>query len=125
MAKISRDRGAKFEREVANFFKAWGYDSYRTAQHMGKTGQAPDVVADGLHIEAKRRRSLAVMEFYHQAERDAKAEGKGNIPTVFMRADGEPMMVMQEANDWMLLYNEWRSMKTLIKKRGLENEIKE
>ena len=100
--------------------KGGTYGKDKTAQHMGKTGQAPDVVADGLHIEAKRRRSLAVMEFYHQAERDAKAEGKGNIPTVFMRADGEPMMVMQEANDWMLLYNEWRSMKAIIKRLGVE-----
>ncbi len=107
MAKISRDRGAKFEREVVNLFKDWGHKAFRTAQHMGKTGQAPDVKVDGLHVECKRRRALAVMEFYHQAAADARAEGKGNLPTVIMRADNEPPMVMMCFEDWIQLYNEY------------------
>lgn len=111
MAKISRDRGAKFEREVANLFKDWGYDTFRTAQHMGKTGQAPDVKADGLHIECKRRRKIAAYEWYKQAKADALAENKGNLPTVIFRADNEPPMVMMHFEDWIQLYNEWISGK--------------
>ena len=120
MAKISRTRGASFEREVVNLFKDWGHKAFRTAQHMGKTGMAPDVQVDGLHVECKRRRSLAVMEFYHQAEHDARAEGKGNIPTVIMRADNEPPMVLMHFEDFIQLYNEWHSHKELIKKWGIE-----
>lgn len=116
MAKISRDRGAKFERETANLFKDWGHDAFRTAQHMGKTGQAPDVKVRGLHIECKRRRSLAVMEFYHQAVRDAAAEGKGNKPTVIMRADNEPSMTMISTEFFMELYSNW------IAGKEIENE---
>jgi len=120
MSKISRDRGAKFEREVVHLFKDWGHDAFRTAQHMGKTGQAPDVKVEGLHVECKRRRSLAVMEFYHQAERDARAEGKGNLPVVIMRADNEPPMVMLSFEDFVQLYNEWISVGTLLKKWRIE-----
>lgn len=120
MAKISRDRGRRFEQEVVNLFKDWGHNAFRTAQHMGKTGQAPDVKVYGLHVECKRRRSLAVMEFYHQAERDARAEGKGNIPTVIMRADNEPPMVLLHFEDFIQLYNEWHSHKELLKKWGIE-----
>lgn len=116
MAKISKDRGAAFEREVVHLFKDWGHEAFRTAQHMGKTGQAPDVKVRGIHVECKRRRSLAVMEFYKQAKADATAEGKGNLPVVIMRADGEPPMVLMHFEDWIQMYNEWDSVGTLLKK---------
>lgn len=107
MAKISRDRGAAFEREVVHLFRDWGHEAIRTAQHMGKTGQAPDVKVKGLHIEAKRRRQIASYEWYKQAKADSLAEGKGNLPTVIFRADNEPPMVMMHFEDWIQLYNEW------------------
>ena len=107
MAKISRTRGASYEREVANLFKDWGHEAYRTAQHMGKTGKAPDVVVKGLHLECKRRRSVAVYDWYEQAKADALAEGKGNLPTVIFRADNKPTMVMMHFEDFIQLYNEW------------------
>ena len=113
MAKISRDRGKAFEREAANLFKEWGHNAYRTAQHMGKTGQAPDVVVKGLHLECKRRRSVAVYEWYDQAKADSLAEGKGNLPTVIFRADNKPPMVMMHFEDFIQLYNEWISGKEL------------
>lgn len=113
MAKISRDRGASFEREVANLFKDWGYEAFRTAQHMGKTGQAPDVKVDYLHVECKRRRTIAVYEWYEQARQDALAEGKGNLPTVIFRADNKPPMVMMHFEDFIHLFNEYASGKEL------------
>ena len=110
MAKISRDRGRSFELEVAHLFQDYGYDAYRTAQHKGKTGLAADVEgAPGLHIEAKRRRSIAVYDWMHQAHEEAKAEGKGNLPVVFCRADGEKMLAIMEADSWMQLYREWEA----------------
>ena len=117
MAKISRDRGAAFEREVVHLFKDWGHEAFRTAQHMGKTGQAPDVKVKGLHIEAKRRRSVAAMEWYKQALHDSRA---GNLPTVIFRADNEPPMVMMAFEDWIQLYNEWNSINTLKERWGID-----
>lgn len=110
MAKISRDRGASYEREIANAFKDWGYPAYRTAQHMGKTGQAPDVSGiPGLHPECKRRRSIAVYEWMKQAVNDSKAENKGNIPVVFCRADGEESLAVMRLEDFLKIYREWEA----------------
>lgn len=111
--KISRDRGASFERETVRLFKDWGHDAFRTAQHMGKTGRAPDVKVKGLHVECKRRRSVAVYEWYEQARADSLAEGKGNLPTVIFRADHKPPMVMMHFEDFIKLYNEYISGKEL------------
>ena len=110
MAKISRDRGAAYEREIANAFKDWGYKAYRTAQHMGKTGQAPDVGGiPKVHAECKRRRSIAVYEWMKQAINDSKAEDKGNIPVVFCRADNEESLVVIRLEDFLTIYREWES----------------
>ena len=87
MAKISRDRGAAYEREIANEFKDWGYKAYRTAQHMGKTGQAPDVSGiPGLHPECK-----------------------GNVPVVFCRADMEESLAIVRLEDFIQMYREWEA----------------
>ena len=110
MAKISRDRGAAYEREIANEFKDWGYKAYRTAQHMGKTGQAPDVSGiPGLHPECKRRRKIAVYEWMDQAVNDAMAEGKGNVPVVFCRADMEESLAIVRLEDFIQMYREWEA----------------
>ena len=125
MAKISRDRGAAFEREVANLFKDWGFKAFRTAQHMGKTGQAPDVKVKYLHIECKRRRNIAVYDWYDQARADALAEGQKSLPTVIFRADKQPPMVMMHFEDWIELYKAYFSEQELMKKWGIEDEITE
>lgn len=107
MAKISKDRGADFERECVHMFTSWGHDAFRTAQHMGKTGQAPDVKVKGLHVECKRRRKIGVYDWYYQALEDSKAEDKGNLPTVICRADYKEPLVIMHFDDWIQLYNEW------------------
>ena len=38
--KASREKGKRFERDIANFFKQHGVSARRTAQFCGKTGQA-------------------------------------------------------------------------------------
>ena len=125
MAKISRDRGASFERETVHLFKDWGFDAFRTAQHMGKTGQAPDVKVDYLHIECKRRRHIAAYEWYKQARADALAEGQKNLPTVIFRADNEPPMVMMHFEDWLKLFKAYHAQEELERKWGIKDEITE
>lgn len=44
MAKKSRDKGARYEREIAHRYRDAGFtDAYRTAQFCGNTGHAADV----------------------------------------------------------------------------------
>lgn len=122
MGKLSREKGKRFERYVANLFKDWGYDAHRTAQFRGNTGDAGDVEGiPGIHIECKHYKEIGrVYDWYEQAESDARAAGKGELPTVVFKADNKPPMVMMHFEDWIQLYNEWHSHKELIKKWGIE-----
>lgn len=91
----SLNKGKRFEREVANWFKARGYPARRTAQVDGMLNS--DVLAiDGLHVECKHYAKIGAEKFLIQAERDAK---DGDTPVVFMRQDNGRMMVMCRADD--------------------------
>ena len=53
MGKInSKDKGARFERQLAGLFRDYGYSgARRTAQYCGNTGDASDVVGlPGIHV---------------------------------------------------------------------------
>ena len=55
IGRASKQKGARFELEIAHYFKDHGYpDACRIAQHCGKTGDAGDVEGvPHLHIECK------------------------------------------------------------------------
>jgi hypothetical protein len=98
MSKLSRDRGAAFEREVcADIKRVLGVDVKR------KLGQARDSGNDidfpPYRIECKRRRTLAVDKWLAQCERGAM---EGEIPLVIARSDrGYSVAVL--SLDWLLL----------------------
>lgn len=95
MGKInSREKGARFERELARTFRDYGYTgSRRTAQYCGNTGDASDVVGlPGIHVEAKR---------------DSK--GTGDLPAVFHKKNYAEVLVTMPFDDWMQLYREWEA----------------
>lgn len=61
MGKInSKDKGARFERQLAGLFRDYGYSgARRTAQYCGNTGDASDVVGlPGIHVEAKHQEKI-------------------------------------------------------------------
>ena len=70
----SKEKGARFERELAAKFRGYGYkDSRRTAQYCGNTGDASDVVGlPGLHIEAKHQERMYLYDWMAQAKHDAE-----------------------------------------------------
>lgn len=92
MGKASRDKGATFEREVANRAKAKGLTAYRTAQlQAGRIPGAADVVIEEwpeLHVEAKRDERLSVDAMVRQA--DAAAAARGQEPVVVYRRNRQP-----------------------------------
>ena len=105
----SRDKGARFERALACKFRECGYtDSRRTAQYCGNTGDASDVIGlRGLHIEAKHQETMRLYDWVDQAKRDAKANGKGNLPAVFHKKNNAEILVTMPFDDFMTLYREY------------------
>lgn len=70
----SRAKGARAERELSRYLgEKLGWTARRTAQRMGKSGDASDVVveeAPALHIECKMVERLNLEKAMEQAMRD-------------------------------------------------------
>lgn len=106
----SKQKGARFERELASRLRDQGYDARRTAQYCGNTGDASDVVGlRGLHIEAKHQETMRLYEWMAQAKRDAAAGGGDKLPAVFHKKNNASILVTMEFDDFMNLYREWEA----------------
>ena len=104
----SKQKGARFERQLASLFREYGYEARRTAQYCGNTGDASDVVGlPGLHIEAKHQEQMRLYEWMSQAKRDS--EGTGRLPAVFHKKNNAEILVTMTLDDFMNLYREWEA----------------
>lgn len=110
MGKInSKQKGARFERQLASMFREFGYaDARRTAQYCGNTGDASDVVGlAGIHVEAKSQETMRLYDWMAQAKRDS--ENTGNMPAVFHKKSRADILVTMTMDDWMRLYEAYRA----------------
>ena len=105
----SKQKGARFERQLAGHFRDYGYaDSRRTAQYCGNTGDASDVVGlPGIHVEAKHQEKMKLYDWMAQAKRDS--EGTGKIPAVSHKKNNAEILVTMTFEDWMQIYKEWEA----------------
>lgn len=107
--KASRDKGKRFERDIANFFKSYGIAARRTAQFCGKTGQAGDVEGiPGIHVECKAVEKLNLETAYQQSVRDSEAAERGEIPVVIHKKSRKPAMITLALEDWICMYLAWQ-----------------
>lgn len=110
MAVNSKQKGARFERQLASKFREYGYESRRTAQYCGNTGDASDVVGlPGIHVEAKHQERMQLYDWIDQAKRDAKAGGQGRLPAVFHKKNNAEILVTMTFDDWMTIYREFEA----------------
>ncbi len=101
-----KQKGKRGELEFSRFCRERGYDTRRTAQFCGNTGQADDVIGlPGIHIEVKRVEKLNVQEAMQQAIHDSIPDKK--IPIVAHRKNNCEWFVTMRAKDWFKLYREW------------------
>ena len=110
MAVNSKQKGARFERQLASRLREHGYEARRTAQYCGNTGDASDVVGlPGLHIEAKHQEAMRLYDWVDQAKRDAAANGKGNLPAVFHKKNNADILVTLPLDAFMTIYREYEA----------------
>lgn len=104
MSGKSRDKGARFERWVADYFTQEGYMCHRTAQYCGKTGDAPDVMGlPYVHVECKAYHDTEWDDSWmQQAIRDS--QGK-KIPIVIHKVDYRKPKVTMQADDCARMIN--------------------
>ena len=101
MAVNSRQKGAAFERKVANILKQYGYDCRRGQQYCGSNGDADVIGLEGIHIEAKAVERLNIYEAMEQAKRDAR---ENELPAVFHKKNRKEILVTMTLKDWLQLY---------------------
>lgn len=110
MAVNSKQKGARFERQLASRFREYGYEARRTAQYCGNTGDASDVIGlPGIHVEAKHQEQMRLYEWMAQAKRDAAAGGGNALPAVFHKKNNAEILVTVELDTFMQLYREWEA----------------
>ena len=104
MSKLSRQRGATYEREVSNqIFEMLGVRIKRNLKQYQEKDEG-DLILGNFLIECKRRRAIAVYEWMEQAD---KACAPWETPVVVFRADGKKSMAMMHLPDLLkLLGNE-------------------
>lgn len=99
----SKQKGNRFERDLAKLLNSHGFDCRRGQQFSGIEGD--DVVGlDGIHIEAKAVEALNVWKAMEQATRDAK---ENEYPTVFHKRNYKGILVTMRFDDWIELYKAW------------------
>lgn len=108
MAVNSKQKGARFERQLASKLREYGYEARRTSQYCGNTGDASDVIGlSGIHIEAKHQERMQLYDWMSQAKRDSA--GTGKLPVVFHRKNNASILVTMELDDWIHLYREYEA----------------
>lgn len=107
MSVNSKQKGARYEREIALFLRNHGYDAHRSVQYSGRTEESADVVGlPYIHIECKHYANRAFdYDWIDQARRDAK----GTIPIVIHRTDNHRNLVTLDADDFMTIYREFEA----------------
>jgi hypothetical protein len=111
MGKMSRDKGARFERTIVSYFKEYGYDAIRPAQYRGNTGDAADVEGvPYLHIECKAQEKTHLYDWYDQAVRDSAK--KDVIPVVIHKQNNKPVLVTMDFESFMKIYKEFEASMT-------------
>lgn len=102
MGKYERERGARYERHIAQVLCDHGYEAERGCQHSGGK-DSPDVKHNmsGIHIEAKKTEHLRIWEAMAQSERDA---GENEIPIVVFSRNYSKDYVAMSFEDFLTIF---------------------
>lgn len=102
----SRDKGARYERHIAQVLREHGYEAERGCQHSGGK-DSPDVKHNmkGIHIEAKAVEKLNLWNALAQSEKDA---GEDEIPTVVFKRNYGKDYIALPLEDFLKIFGEAR-----------------
>lgn len=107
MAVNSKQKGARFERQLAGMLKEHGYDCRRGQQYCGANGDADVVGLPHIHIEAKHVEKMQLYNWIEQAKRDSA--GSDKLPAVFHKKNHAEVLVTMTFDGWIQLYKEFEA----------------
>lgn len=114
MGKMSRNKGARGEREVAALFREGGFPEADRGARLGKSGD--DVIrVEDLHIEVKYRERLELWASLEQAEKDAPPLME---PVLAFRRNHQPWRAVVSLEFLLELLRDRRELHRLQKGRN-------
>ena len=111
MGKLSRNKGARWERRVANLLTdALGEDCRRSGNQSREGSDAPDVVAPVFWPECKVGKSFSIKGAMAQATRDMeKSHLDKRWAVAITKVDNERPLATMYLDDFLDLIREWRT----------------
>lgn len=113
--KGARQKGANFEREIANLLTDQTGIKFERglAQTRGGGAEVADITTKHLlpkplHFELKRQIRCNIKAAYEQALEDAAPDSTHIIVT---KSDREPIMVTMEISQWLDFFKSWLAVK--------------
>ena len=97
MGKMSRRKGATFERLVANEVKKVWATGRRGIGQARSAGEVADVEGTPFWLELKHRKQVNI----RAAMRQAVEQSDGRPPVVVSRSNGEDILVTMKLSDWL------------------------
>ena len=106
MSKMQRDKGARWECDVVNRFKAAGFsDAKRGFQARGGAAECADVSAGPFHVECKVGKRPPIRTALTTAVTTCPA---AVIPVAVIKEDRRPPFVVMQLDDFLEFAEEWR-----------------
>ena len=104
MAKLSKDKGKRGEREVAELLRKYGFEARRGQQFKG-TKDRPDVVhnMENFYIEVKRTQAFSLYPVLKKAGEECD---EFEEPLIFHRRNGKAWVVVLDAEYFLELMAE-------------------
>ena len=99
----SRQKGIRFEQEIAAFLRPVYPDAHRGIQARGE--EAADVVIPDFWIECKRKRAPDIRAAFEQARLGARVFGK--IPLAITRKDRGRTLVTMDLDCLLAMLERW------------------
>ena len=119
MSKYQRDKGANYERELANLFKSHGFNARRGLRQWQDKHGEPDVVVEdlpGLWIEAKKGKKTYPIAALNQAKEACSGSG---IPVAICKDDYDKTTVTMEFDFFVTLLKSFLDMPEVVKEPPL------
>jgi len=121
IGKMSKNKGAGGELELAKALTQHGYPCRRSRQYCGSESSADILGLPGVHAEVKRVERFNSTNLYDAlAQAKADTGASGDMPVVFHRRNDHEWVAVLTLDNFMELYREWESGMADIKIGGSE-----
>lgn len=114
MGKMQRQKGKSFERSIANEFKAVYPATKRTLTQQRDSGEAPDIDAPGLWVEAKFHRKVPIRKAFEQAVDEVSRAKSTATPVAVTKDNGKEILATLRLSDFLALLKQVQQLEARV-----------